>query len=820
MGIFNKFRQLTYKDYEAQHPKLHSLLPYRLYDATQDLYVNEHSYGFMLEVTPLCGADEKIVNILTGMLTDGVPEGVSIQIINWTSPNIDANLNTWQEARSNGSDIYKFLAQKRREHFQNKNWHSFFNTPLLLKNFRIYIAVAIPFTFGEKGRLAITSLKSQLIATLKSAGMQAIQMKPEEFLHVLSTWVNPKIKSNAIDVKWNPYDLIRESLSDTEQKVFVTPSGLILQNPQQEDLEIRSFTVQHFPEVWAQWLNRDLLGDFFSDYLRLPCPVLTVFSFVYGNEESARNKANYKAIRSLQQMESGIGKFMPSVASIAKDWRFASDKLKKGQKLVKAFYQVTMYAKRSQVEEYERYIRSLYQSKEWRLARDEMVQLQTWLAAMPFTLAEGLDYDLTVLGRMKSMVSWSCANLAPLQGEWRGCSVPGMLLVGRLGQLQYFDPFDNKGGNYNVAVIGESGSGKSVFMQELVCSMLGRDGQVIVIDDGRSFMNSCQMQGGTFIDFSGSESLCLNPFSIVSEQDFEERPDYKEEVIHLLNLMIRQMCRFSENTSDIENAYIQEAIFYVWDQYKSQASVSHIAAYLSSHKDPRATDLGLMLAPFTSVGLYGRFFEGQANISLNNNFFVFEFDKIKSKPDLQRIVLMIVIFLVSEKMFHGDRMRTISLVIDEAWSLLSGNQFSEFIEGIARRARKYRGNLITGTQSIDDYYENPAGIAAIQNTNWFCLLKQKKESIKSIKKSDRIAIDDAMEKALNSLITVNNQYSEVMICNPATGWSVSRLILDPYSSALYSSKGEEFAKIQKLQHEGMSLMQAVEIVANDIARTK
>jgi len=177
-----------------------------------------------------------------------------------------------------------------------------------------------------------------------------------------------------------------------------------------------------------------------------------------------------------------------------------------------------------------------------------------------------------------------------------------------------------------------------------------------------------------------------------------------------------------------------------------------------------------------------------------------------------------VIFLVSEKMFHGDRSRTTSVVIDEAWNLLQGSHFAEFIEGIARRARKYRGNLITGTQSIDDYYKNTAATAAIQNTDWFCMLSQNRESVESIEKSGRISLDAAMSEALTSLKMVNHQYSEVMVYGSSIGWAVGRLVLDPYSIALYSSKGEDFAAIKDLQAQGVPLEDAVEQVANKISR--
>lgn len=74
-----------------------------------------------------------------------------------------------------------------------------------------------------------------------------------------------------------------------------------------------------------------------------------------------------------------------------------------------------------------------------------------------------------------------------MQGEWIGTKSPGILLTGRRGRLLNRNPFDNKSGNYNVSVVGRSGSGKSVFMQDLLLSGLRTGTKVFVLEVGRSF---------------------------------------------------------------------------------------------------------------------------------------------------------------------------------------------------------------------------------------------------------------------------------------------------------------------------------------------
>src|SRR5262249_16828529 len=149
------------------------------------------------------------------------------------------------------------------------------------------------------------------------------------------------------------------------------------------------------------------------------------------------------------------GKFLPEVYAIENDWKFVTDKLKNGQKLVKVFYGITLYAKPEEIEKCERALKSLYKSKSsWTLLEDDYVHIQSWLATLPFTFSEGLKEDLEKFRRLKTMVTWSCANIAPLQGEWKGMGgdKPLLLLLGRRGQPFFWNPFTNKGGNYNVAV--------------------------------------------------------------------------------------------------------------------------------------------------------------------------------------------------------------------------------------------------------------------------------------------------------------------------------------------------------------------------------
>ena len=161
---------------------------------------------------------------------------------------------------------------------------------------------------------------------------------------------------------------------------------------------------------------------------------------------------------------------------------------------------------------------------------------------------------------MKTLLTSSAVNLAPLHGEWRGQPAnpdnpPALFLIGRRGQPACWSPFANDAGNYNVAVTGKSGSGKSVLMQELVTGLIGAGGEAVVIDDGRSFQHTAEALGGAFIAF-GKDPACLNPFAMIDAETASHDGDYREECFAMLAGVIGRMARRRGSIDDIEAALI------------------------------------------------------------------------------------------------------------------------------------------------------------------------------------------------------------------------------------------------------------------------
>jgi conjugal transfer ATP-binding protein TraC len=195
---------------------------------------------------------------------------------------------------------------------------------------------------------------------------------------------------------------------------------------------------------------------------------------------------------------------------------------------------------------------------------------------------------------------------------------------------------------------------------------------------------------------------------------------------------------------------------------------------------------------------------------------VLELEELKAKKDLQTVVLLITMYRITRAMyFERDRRKIV--IIDEAWDLLSGHATAAFIEAGYRRARKYNGSFMSATQGLDDFQSNSAAKAAFANSDWVFLLRQKPESIEKLSDLGKLRSDDSMKRLLQSLHTEHGAYSELYIQSPM-GNGVGRLIVDPFSLLLFSSRAEDFNAINAKRATGLCVAEAIEAVLADRSR--
>ncbi|MBY0501648.1 MAG: type IV secretion system protein TraC [Alphaproteobacteria bacterium] len=790
---------------------LSELLPYRGFDPETQIFINQASLGFVIETLPLVGCGDEIPRQLTGLFQHALPLGSSFQCLLLGSQRIEPWIKTWENARRGRSEILEELAKERGAYLRslsqgvNPSWSS-------VRTFRLLLSYSEPSSTSQSIE-EILALREQLLTTLKGWGLPVKVWQAEDLLRGLDELLNPceglpDFNSNqnyqSPEVIWNPYDALSHQLIGPATRVEIAPSQLIFGEAEKV---MRLYTPRLFPPFWHQAGMGILIGDPFDEFLRLQGSFFLAHGVHICSEKTLKTQMLAKCSSVEKQAASSIAKYVPSLKKEEEEWRFVREKFEEGQRLVRTRFQVGLLSSPDFIEREQQTLFNLYRSQRWELVLDRYLQLPAFLSCLPMTWGVGSAEDSHKFNKTKTTLSHEPANLLPLQGEWQGTESPGMILVGRRGQLFYWSPFDNNEGNYNACVVGRSGSGKSVFMQELLTSVLGMGGRVFVIDVGRSFEKTVKLLQGTYVEFSTHSPICINPFSFIPSNDDKAASD----ALAMLKPVLSLMAAPKEGTTDLEDSYLEQAIQESWNTKRNNATITDVAAFLLNHPDLTANILGKRLYPYTE-GNYSRFFNGPANIDLTDTLVVVELEELKERKDLQSVIVQMVILQITNSIYLGDRTTPSCLILDEAWDMLRGNQSGIFIETAARRLRKYFGSLIVGTQSVNDFYATPGAQAAFDNSDWMCLLSQKDESIKLLKNSDRLAMDPAMERTLRSLRTEQGKYAEVMIKGPKS-FAVGRLLLDSFSKILYSTKAEEFAAAQNLVSQGYSLKDAIQTIA-------
>lgn len=794
------------------------LLPYESYH--EGIYINASTAGFILESMPLVGFTDEAHATLSSIFQTVLPENSNIQFLLFADPAIGDALSGWEESRVQHDDMMAKMAIERTAYFKRlaANTHK----DLSVRSFRVLISVTRP--LGDAGHFKVlhqelTELKERLMALFKMAHMHTTSVTPETLLSFIDDFFTCQLEAQ--DFKnstptYSPLDFLCDQAPVKNTTLEVTPHGLRLNGGEKM---FKAYRVTKYPiRKWTQSEMGDLIGDSFQLMQQIQYPFYLHYGVHIPKQDELKLKYLAKYNHLETQIKSPMAKYIPSMAHEWQEYGFVKNQLDSNHRFVRTNFTAAVLAPETDIHKADQTLVTVFRGKGFTLQEDHHLHLQSFLTLLPMRFGDDFLIDLNASKKLKTTMSSESANLMPIQGEWTGTESPGMLLLGRRGQLMTWSPFDNKGGNYNVSVVGRSGSGKSVFMQELMTSTLGQGGRVFVLDVGRSFEKTCLLLGGQFIEFTtkvrkGRAPLCINPFSTIDPTKKEEADD----ALAMLKSVICTMVAPTQGVSDLERTYLEKAMTETFQRFGRKTTMTKIAAYLNESSDQRMRDLASQLYPYTKDGMYGKFFEGDANVDFTNPLVVVELEELKERKDLQSVVVQMVIVHITNQMFLGDRLTPFMITFDEAWDMLRGTQSGDFVETLARRLRKYNGSLVVGTQSVNDFYQTPGALAAYENSDWLCLLSQKPESVNVLKDNKRIDMNPFMEKNLLSVHTKSGVYAECMITGPH-GFAITRLVLDPFSNILYSTKASEYAAVKRLVDHGLSMEEDVEVVAG-IKRT-
>lgn len=826
----------------ASIPRLTGILPYLGWLPEEKLFVldqgafggkPEQNLGFCIETMPQTGSNEEMERVLASLFMS-CPPGTGIQITLYASPHIlptlreQANMlpmdpdktgSEWEDRRNR--NIFRALARRRIDHYAKGTSQSLFAHHIyLLRNYRCVISITTPLDPKTPADVEeAIRIRESAHATLRSAHLPGWDWTPNDLLNFVAGFFDhERIFGKGADkpIEYDETRPMRSQVSNLEIASSVADSFIKFRKAGGEETALQCFSVRQYPKYYRLGNMGALIGDYYQMALSIPCPFLITMGAIILDYESARTKAQMKAARATQAAGSYMAHFQPDLQDRKRDWDMVLRAFDSGRNVVQMYHQIVLISRLEDVARSEHAVRAVWRARGFDLAKDVYLMHAALVSAMPCTLTPALQKDLQLFGRAGTKTADNAVMTAPLIAEWKGTETPVLTLFGRRGQIMTFDLFDNKGGNYNFAVAALSGSGKSVLVNEMAFRYLGTSAKVWIIDVGRSYRNLCDLLDGEFIEFSDerTNTICMNPFSMVVDINSD---------MEMLLPLIAQMASPREPLDNFSYSALASAIKRVWDQKGKGATISDVYDLLRTGRlsedgehERDLSRLATALEPYTKYGVYASYFEGEANIQFHNDLVVLELEELKSKKDLQAVVMQLMMYRITQEMYL-DRSKRKLVIIDEAWDLMGSGASSTFIEAGYRRARKYGGAFGTITQSVEDYYKNEATKAAIQNADWLFLLRQKPESIDRLGKEGKLHVDEWMKRQLSSVATEHGYYSEIFVHGPM-GSGVGRLILDPFSMLLYSTRAEDFQAIKALTDQGMSVTEAIETILRDRPR--
>ncbi|KRW83741.1 type IV secretion system protein TraC [Marinobacter sp. P4B1] len=797
------------------HSKITKLLPEIGYSSEDQLFYLEDGYlGFALKMTPLSGADESTLDQLSGVLSQDWPKGSFLQMNLFSSPDIYHVLNQMMAGRDEKNPtIYRFSEERAKFCVEGTKKPLAYENNALVRDHVIVLTGKIP--CGNPPTEKDMKRTIKLASAIKSA-LESISFRPEmmtgatyvRFMQTIFNWGdNAEWRRTSLDKTYDPRIFVRDQYIDSTTDIEVSADHLRF-----GEKYVKTLSVKNWPDYASLGIPANYIADVKTGQRGLKGTFMITATIHFPDPESLRQKMTGRRQWVINQASGPMLKFIPRLKSHYDSYNALFEALDDDDRGVEFNLTLTLFEDSedelvSATSNAKTYLRSIKMA----MMEDRFFNMPIFLNALPF----GADPEAMIsLGRYSTMATRHAIRFLPFIGDWKGHGSPLMLMMSRSGQLMTIDNFASST-NYNVVVAAESGAGKSVLSNELICNILGVGGRVWMIDVGRSYEKLCAELGGKFVVFDEDSQICLNPFDLIK--------DYDDEADMLVGL-IEAMAAPTEGLDDFQMAQLRRIMQELWREHGNDLTIDKLAARLihegranldkETSEEKRISDIGYQLFAFTSRGEYGKWFNGKNNLDIDNRFVVLELEELKSKEHLQQVVLLLLIYKVQQEMYLGDMNTRKQLMIDEAWSLLSSGAVAKFIEGGYRRFRKYNGAAMVITQGINDLYTNEAGRAIAENSANKWLLSQETQAIDSVAKEKRLPLKEAGYELLKTVHTQKGLYSEIFFLSKA-GAGIGRLIISRFQQLLYTTMATEKMAIKRYQDQGYSLVDAIERVIAD-----
>jgi type IV secretory pathway VirB4 component len=364
--------------------------------------------------------------------------------------------------------------------------------------------------------------------------------------------------------------------------------------------------------------------------------------------------------------------------------------------------------------------------------------------------------------------------------------------------LVIFDRFNLE--NANTVVFGKSGSGKSYMVKLEIIRSLMFDTEIIIIDPENEYEALTYTLGGEYIRFNFNSATKINPFDLALLKDSGES-ELNQKVLSLHGFFRIVMGTLTPT----EDAILDQALILTYKQRgitpdpetqtKEPPLMEDLYKVLIGMENDTARGLADRIEKFVKGSLVG-IFDRQTNFEIHNQLTVF------SIRDLEEALRPIAMYLILDYIWTRVRreMKRRILIVDEAWYMMRYPDSAEFLNSIAKRARKYYLGVTTISQDVEDFLSTDLGKTVIQNSSLQFLMKQSASAI------DKIADVFYLSEGEKHLLMAADVGEGLMFAGPAH--AAVRVIASEEEHQLATTKPQEvIERNKKIEEEKKDLQE-------------
>ena len=358
-----------------------------------------------------------------------------------------------------------------------------------------------------------------------------------------------------------------------------------------------------------------------------------------------------------------------------------------------------------------------------------------------------------------------------------------------------FDNFHSSLNNYNMVIFAKSGAGKSVTMKTLISRSSVLMGiESLALDAEGEYTIVAESLGGINVVLGPNSKTIINVFDIEPEIVKDEITGKEKVVLSVENKVedvtqaLLTMARGSTRSTDVNELTKQIIAESVAEEYAALGITNNPESlYEDTGRELRGRDaLYRNKKKMPTIGSWYRrierkaendqnedyrfhysyllkvmkqyireydgqmaYFDGQSTFELLDgapfiNLDISQLEERFARPLAQQILLSWIWEKYVKKNSEDKlKARKKRVIVDEAWMLLPYPEAVDFLNTMARRARKRNVSLAIISQRFQDFYEKPEAQAVLTSSDTKLFLAQDKSEIEQLKEVFKLSEGEA-----------------------------------------------------------------------------